>query len=46
MQQNCIRLKTNEEVAQLDAATPPPPVYLNWFIEKLRDAAVNDALRR
>lgn len=35
-----------EELAELDAATPLPPVYPHWFAAKLPDAAVNDALAR
>ncbi len=33
-----------EELAALDAATPPAAVYPNWFIENLRDQAVGAAL--
>jgi aryl-alcohol dehydrogenase-like predicted oxidoreductase len=34
-----------EEVAELDAATPLAPVYPNWFIDRLLDRPVADALR-
>jgi aryl-alcohol dehydrogenase-like predicted oxidoreductase len=32
------------EIAELDAATPLPPVYPNWFIDNLRDQAALNAL--
>jgi aryl-alcohol dehydrogenase-like predicted oxidoreductase len=35
-----------EEVAALDAATPLAPVYPNWFVERMTDAALADALAR
>ncbi len=34
-----------EEVAALDAATPLAPVYPNWFVERMSDTALADALR-
>jgi len=33
-----------EEIAALDAATAPAPVYPNWFIDGLKDPAVEAAL--
>jgi hypothetical protein len=30
---------TEAEIAQLDATTPLPPVYPNWFIDNLSDRA-------
>ncbi|MCM6775226.1 aldo/keto reductase [Nocardia sp. CDC159] len=33
-----------EEVAELDAAMPPAPVYPNWFIENMRDQPATEAL--
>jgi aryl-alcohol dehydrogenase-like predicted oxidoreductase len=35
---------TDDEVAKLDAATPLPPVYPNWFIENLWDKPSTEAL--
>lgn len=35
-----------EEVAALDAATPLAPVYPNWFVERMADTALADALAR
>jgi len=35
---------TPAEVAELDAATPLPPVYPNWFSERLADQPVSGAL--
>jgi aryl-alcohol dehydrogenase-like predicted oxidoreductase len=35
-----------EEIASLDAATEPPIVYPNWFIDRVRDGAVAKALER
>jgi len=37
---------TSAEVADLDAATPLPPVYPNWFIDGLADQPVVEALAR
>jgi len=37
---------TDAEIAQLDAAIPPPAVYPNWFIDNLADRAVAQALER
>jgi len=34
------------EIAALDAATPPPPVYPNWFIERMMDQPTAQALGR
>ena len=34
------------EIAALDAATEPPPVYPNWFSERLADQATTQALGR
>jgi len=34
------------EIAELDAATAPAPVYPNWFIEKLADQPAKEALGR
>jgi aryl-alcohol dehydrogenase-like predicted oxidoreductase len=36
----------DDDVAALDAATVLPPVYPNWFIERLVDRPVSDALQR
>lgn len=35
---------TKAELAELDAATAPPPVYPNWFIDNLADQPVAAAL--
>jgi aryl-alcohol dehydrogenase-like predicted oxidoreductase len=35
---------TSEEIAALDAVTPLPPVHPNWFIDRLGDQAVTQAL--
>jgi aryl-alcohol dehydrogenase-like predicted oxidoreductase len=35
---------TAEQIADLDAATALPPVYPNWFIDRLADTQVTDAL--
>jgi aryl-alcohol dehydrogenase-like predicted oxidoreductase len=37
---------TPAELAQLDSATPLPPVYPNWFNDNLTDQPVAEALRR
>jgi hypothetical protein len=37
---------TTAELAELDAATMPPPVYPNWFTDTLTDQPVLDALSR
>jgi len=34
------------EIAALDAATAPPPVYPNWFIERMTDQPTARALGR
>jgi aryl-alcohol dehydrogenase-like predicted oxidoreductase len=34
-----------EEIAELDAATPLPAVYPNWYIDQLTDEPVTTALR-
>lgn len=36
---------SQKEVAELDSATEPMPVYPNWFNEKLADQAVAEALK-
>jgi aryl-alcohol dehydrogenase-like predicted oxidoreductase len=36
---------TDAEIARLDAATPLPRVYPNWFIDNLADQAVVQALQ-
>jgi aryl-alcohol dehydrogenase-like predicted oxidoreductase len=36
---------TDSDIAALDAATPPEPVYPNWFIDNLVDTPVRDALK-
>jgi aryl-alcohol dehydrogenase-like predicted oxidoreductase len=36
---------TTAEIATLDAATSLSPVYPNWFIDKLTDQAVTQALQ-
>jgi len=33
-----------EEIAELDALTPPPPVYPNWFIDKMTDQVTAEAI--
>jgi diketogulonate reductase-like aldo/keto reductase len=35
-----------EEVAELDQATAPMPIYPNWFHEKTLDVTASDALRK
>jgi aryl-alcohol dehydrogenase-like predicted oxidoreductase len=35
---------TAEQIADLDAATAPAPVYPNWFIDRLTDTQLADAL--
>jgi aryl-alcohol dehydrogenase-like predicted oxidoreductase len=35
-----------EEIAELDAATAPPPVYPNWMMSMLADGPVVEALAR
>lgn len=35
---------THEDIAELDAATPLPPVYPNWFNDGLTDQPVSHAL--
>jgi aryl-alcohol dehydrogenase-like predicted oxidoreductase len=40
-----VKLST-EEIAALDAATTPPPVYPNWFIDRLADAKTAEALAK
>lgn len=35
---------TAEEIAELDALTTPPPVYPNWYIDKLSDQVTAEAL--
>lgn len=35
---------TQTELAELDAATKLPPVYPNWFIDRLADEAVATAI--
>jgi aryl-alcohol dehydrogenase-like predicted oxidoreductase len=37
---------TAAELAELDAATTPPPVYPNWFIDNLADQPAAQALAR
>jgi aryl-alcohol dehydrogenase-like predicted oxidoreductase len=37
---------TEAELAELDAATALPPVYPNWFIERLTDTQLAQALAR
>lgn len=37
---------TREEIAELDDATPLPPVYPNWLTGKLRDAPAVEVLER
>ena len=37
---------TEAEMAELDAATALPPVYPNWFIERLQDQVTAKALVR
>jgi aryl-alcohol dehydrogenase-like predicted oxidoreductase len=37
---------TEEDIAELDAATPLPPVYPHWFNEMLADRVVGDAIGR
>jgi aryl-alcohol dehydrogenase-like predicted oxidoreductase len=37
---------TQAEIAELDAATVPPPVYPNWFIDNMQDQTVAQALAR
>jgi hypothetical protein len=35
---------TSDDIAELDAATPLPAVYPNWYIDSLTDQPVNQAL--
>ncbi len=35
---------THDDIAELDAATPLPPVYPNWFIDNLTDQPVSHTL--
>ena len=35
---------TAEQIADLDAATAPAQVYPNWFIDRLTDTQLGDAL--
>ena len=37
---------TTNELAELDRATTLPPVYPNWFSERLVDQPLVEALRR
>jgi hypothetical protein len=36
---------TAAEIAELDAATPLPAVYPNWFINNLQDQPATQALK-
>jgi aryl-alcohol dehydrogenase-like predicted oxidoreductase len=36
---------TDAQIAELDAATPPPPVYPNWFIDNMVDNPSAQALK-
>ncbi|PZS15018.1 MAG: hypothetical protein DLM60_18205 [Pseudonocardiales bacterium] len=35
---------TSDDIAELDAATPLPAVYPNWYIDSLTDQPVNQVL--
>jgi len=37
---------TEAEMAELDAATAPSPVYPNWFIDRLQDQVTAKAIAR